>query len=68
MKVATANALIVASWCPELLRLAKVPRTKTTTEKQRRIPPIPIKAAAKPERIKFLGVWAMYDYRSKVTE
>jgi hypothetical protein len=54
--VATANALIVASWCPALLRLEKISMTKTTMEKQRKIPPIPIKAAAKPERINFLGV------------
>jgi hypothetical protein len=58
-KAATDTPLIVASWWPESLRLAKVSRTKTTREKQRKIPPIPIKNAAKPERINFLRVWTI---------
>jgi hypothetical protein len=42
---------MVASWCPTSFFLAKISMINTTSEKQRKIPPIPIRVATNPERI-----------------
>jgi hypothetical protein len=47
----TPNALIVGSWCTASVRRVNNSRMNTTTANDTKIPPMPMKAAAKDERI-----------------